>query len=145
MVTSASFRTIVGTTIDLAHQLGVRVVAEGIESEAVSSELRTLRCDIGQGFFLGRPMTAAAFTEWMRDPARLPPQREASGYPQASPPARRGWPPGTGREAGRRAARAVRRAVQPVGWRPAGARGDADDRLRAVAGIALGRAPSTRR
>ncbi|MCW2935255.1 MAG: diguanylate cyclase protein, partial [Actinomycetia bacterium] len=114
MAGSASFRAIVATTIDLAHQLGIRVVAEGIETEAVSSELRVLRCDIGQGFLLGRPMTAAAFTEWMRDPARLTPHLDASGYPQ----------PGLADEAGLRgpasgpagrAARAVRRAVQPAG------------------------------
>src|SRR5215469_3048711 len=70
IATSASFHAIVGTTIDLAHQLGVKVVAEGIENEAVSSELRALGCDIGQGFYLGRPMPAAAFTQWMRDPAK---------------------------------------------------------------------------
>src|SRR5215472_13674551 len=84
MATSASFHAIVATTIDLAHQLGVKVVAEGIENAAVSSELRALGCDIGQGFYLGRPMPAAAFTEWMRDPARLVPGLEASSYPQAS-------------------------------------------------------------
>jgi EAL domain-containing protein (putative c-di-GMP-specific phosphodiesterase class I) len=43
MATIASFRMIVRTTIDLAHQLGVRVVAEGVESEAVRSELRALQ------------------------------------------------------------------------------------------------------
>src|SRR5260221_13732088 len=114
VVASASFRAIVATTIDLAHQLGVRVVAEGIETEAVSSELRALRCDIGQGFFLGRPMSAAALTEWMRDPARLAPPLEASGYPQASLDGEAGLRGLADGPAGR-AARAVRRAVQPVG------------------------------
>ena len=84
VVARASFRAIVGNTIDLAHQLGIRVVAEGIESEAISSELRALGCDTGQGFFLGRPMPATRFTEWMRDPARLASHPEAAGYPQAS-------------------------------------------------------------
>jgi diguanylate cyclase (GGDEF)-like protein len=63
----SSFRTIVRTTIDLAHQLDVKVVAEGVESEAVRSELRSLGCDIGQGYFLGRPMPPGAFADWMRD------------------------------------------------------------------------------
>jgi diguanylate cyclase (GGDEF)-like protein len=63
----SSFRTIVRTTVDLAHQLGVKVVAEGVESEAIRSELRSLGCDIGQGYFLGRPMPPAAFADWMRD------------------------------------------------------------------------------
>ncbi|HEY6790700.1 MAG TPA: EAL domain-containing protein, partial [Trebonia sp.] len=73
VASSATFRAIVATTIDLAHQLGIRVVAEGIETDAISSELKALHCDIGQGFYLGRPMAAAAFTEWLRDPTRLAP------------------------------------------------------------------------
>ncbi|MCW2933265.1 MAG: Diguanylate cyclase/phosphodiesterase, partial [Actinomycetia bacterium] len=117
MVTSDSFHTIVATTIDLAHQLGVRVVAEGIENEAVRSELRALGCDIGQGFFLGRPMPAAAFTEWLRDPARLAPHLEASGYPPAGEAGYRGLASGTASRAARAARRAVQRAVQPVGGR----------------------------
>jgi diguanylate cyclase (GGDEF)-like protein len=115
IATSASFRAIVATTIDLAHQLGVRVVAEGIENEAVSSELRALGCDIGQGFLLGRPMPAAAFTEWMRDPARLAPRLEASGYAQACRPAGEAGPGGLASGTAGRVARAVRRVVQPVG------------------------------
>ena len=116
MATSASFHTIVATTIDLAHQLGVRVVAEGIENEAVSSELRALGCDIGQGFFLGRPMPAAAFTEWIRDPARLAPHMEASGYPQAQPAGEAGHWGLASAARGPRGPR-PRRAVQPVGGR----------------------------
>jgi hypothetical protein len=60
IASNASFRTIVRTTVDLAHQLGVKVVGEGVESEAVRSELRALGCDLGQGFLLGRPMAPAA-------------------------------------------------------------------------------------
>jgi diguanylate cyclase (GGDEF)-like protein len=116
MATSASFHTIVATTIDLAHQLGVRVVAEGIENETVSSELRALGCDIGQGYFLGRPMPAAAFTEWMRDPARLTPHLEAAGYPPASLPAGKAGPRELASGPASRVACAVRRVVQPVGW-----------------------------
>ena len=81
MVSNATFRTIVSTTIDLGHQLGAKVVGEGIESEVICSELRALGCDIGQGYFLGRPMPAGTFTEWMSDPARLVVHRSASGYP----------------------------------------------------------------
>jgi EAL domain-containing protein (putative c-di-GMP-specific phosphodiesterase class I) len=114
MVSNPSFRAIVGTSIDLAHQLGVRVVAEGIESEAMSSELRTLGCDIGQGFHLGRPMPAAAFTEWTRNPVRPVLRLVASGYPQVSAPAG-GHDLGelVGGAAGR-AIRAMRRAVHPA-------------------------------
>jgi diguanylate cyclase (GGDEF)-like protein len=115
IINSASFRKIVGTTIDLAHQLGVKVVGEGVESAAISSELEALGCDIGQGFYLGRPMSAAAFTEWMRDPARLVLPMEASGYPQLSPPARRAHPGGLVSAPVGRAVGALRRSVEQVG------------------------------
>src|SRR5262249_23379494 len=94
---------------------GVKVVAEGIENEAVSSELRALGCDIGQGFYLGRPMPAAAFTEWMRDPGRLAPRPEASGYPQSSQAAREAGPRELAIATAARAARGARAAVQPAG------------------------------
>ena len=66
IASNPSFRTIVRTTVDLAHQLGVKV-AEGVESEAVRSELQALGCDFGQGFLLGRPMTPGAFADWLRE------------------------------------------------------------------------------
>jgi diguanylate cyclase (GGDEF)-like protein len=115
IVSNTSFHTIVRTTIDLAHQLGVKVVGEGVESKAISSELRALGCDIGQGFYLGRPMSATAFTEWMRDPARLVLRPEASGYPQLSPPARRADPGDLVSGLADRAVRALRRVVLRVG------------------------------
>ena len=49
---------IVRTTIDLAHTLGLRAVAEGIETEPVRERLAGYGCDEGQGFLLGRPMPA---------------------------------------------------------------------------------------
>jgi diguanylate cyclase (GGDEF)-like protein len=115
IISSTSFRTIVRTTIDLAHQLGVKVVAEGVESAAITSELRALGCDIGQGFYLGRPMSGATFTEWMSDPARLAVRLEASGYPQLIPPAPRADPGGLVSGAAGRAARGLQRGVQRVG------------------------------
>jgi diguanylate cyclase (GGDEF)-like protein len=114
IVTSASFAAIVRTTIDLAHQLGVKVVAEGVESAAIGSELRALGCDIGQGFFLGRPMPAATFTEWMRDPVRLALRAGASSHPQTGPQANRAETSSLPGVAGR-AVRELRRAVRPVG------------------------------
>jgi diguanylate cyclase (GGDEF)-like protein len=115
IISSTSFRTIVATTIDLAHQLGVKVVAEGVESAAISSELRALGCDIGQGFYLGRPMSAAVFTEWIRDPARLALRLEAPGYPQLIPTVPRADPHGLVSGAAGRGVRALRRVVQRVG------------------------------
>ena len=51
--------TIVRSTIGLAHSLGFRAVAEGVENEAIMVLLRELGCDEAQGFHLGRPMPAA--------------------------------------------------------------------------------------
>ncbi len=51
--------SIVRSIIDLAHNLDLRVVAEGIESDEVCSLLRDLGCDEGQGFFLGYPVPPA--------------------------------------------------------------------------------------
>jgi diguanylate cyclase (GGDEF)-like protein len=115
MIANANFATIVRTTVDLAHKLGVTVVAEGIESEAVCAELRAIGCDIGQGFFLGRPMTAAAFTRWLRDQGGPLPRLGASGAPQASPSAPGKRSGGPVRRTARSAIRAARRTVQPVG------------------------------
>jgi EAL domain-containing protein (putative c-di-GMP-specific phosphodiesterase class I) len=53
------------STIDLARHLGLRVVAEGIETEAVFERLAELGCDIGQGYFISRPLTAAALDAWL--------------------------------------------------------------------------------
>ncbi|WP_198598153.1 putative bifunctional diguanylate cyclase/phosphodiesterase [Blastococcus atacamensis] len=50
-----SDRTIVRSTIELAHGLGLRVVAEGVETRAVWEELRRLGCDDAQGYWLARP------------------------------------------------------------------------------------------
>ena len=56
---------IVRSTIELGRNLGLNVVAEGVESEAVWADLARLGCDVAQGFYLGRPMTAAAFLDWV--------------------------------------------------------------------------------
>jgi diguanylate cyclase (GGDEF)-like protein len=119
VIGSTSFRTIVRTTIDLAHQLGVKVVAEGIESAALSSELRALGCDIGQGYYLGRPMSAAAFREWLRDPVRAVLRLAVPDHPQARP-VMRGLAAGGASRGGLagRAVRAVHRgAIQPLSGR----------------------------
>ena len=51
-------RTIVRSTIDLAHNLGLRVVAEGVETRETWRTLHALGCDEAQGFWLARPMPA---------------------------------------------------------------------------------------
>jgi diguanylate cyclase len=59
MATSPSDAVIVRSTIDLSHNLGLRVVAEGVETQHALEELTALGCDIAQGYYLGRPMLAA--------------------------------------------------------------------------------------
>src|SRR5688572_312359 len=54
-------REVIRTIILLARNLGIKVIAEGIETEAQRDELRDLGCDFGQGYFFARPMTAQHF------------------------------------------------------------------------------------
>jgi diguanylate cyclase len=56
---------IVRSTVDLGHNLGLRVVAEGVEDEATLKELATLGCDSMQGYYLARPMPAAELAAWL--------------------------------------------------------------------------------
>lgn len=64
--------TIVRSTIGLAHSLGFRAVAEGVENAAILVLLRELGCDEAQGFHLARPMPAAEMAAWARQRAGLP-------------------------------------------------------------------------
>jgi EAL domain-containing protein (putative c-di-GMP-specific phosphodiesterase class I) len=57
--------TIVRSTVDLAHNLGLAVIAEGVESEASYNKLASLRCDVAQGFFVSRPMPHEQLVEWL--------------------------------------------------------------------------------
>jgi EAL domain-containing protein (putative c-di-GMP-specific phosphodiesterase class I) len=52
---------IVGSTIGLSKQLGLSVIAEGIENRATADLLVSMGCEQGQGYFFGRPMPAQAF------------------------------------------------------------------------------------
>jgi diguanylate cyclase (GGDEF)-like protein len=56
---------IVRSTIGLAHDLGLTVVAEGVEDEAVWDLLGALGCDLVQGYYISRPQPAAELTAWL--------------------------------------------------------------------------------
>ena len=58
---------IVRSTIDLARNLGLEVVAEGVEGADVLNRLRSLRCHEAQGFHLSRPLPAEALVEWLAE------------------------------------------------------------------------------
>ena len=55
---------IVESTIDLAHHLGLMVVAEGIEDQETMQQLWLLGCDIGQGYYYSKPMPIDDFLSW---------------------------------------------------------------------------------
>jgi diguanylate cyclase (GGDEF)-like protein/PAS domain S-box-containing protein len=62
-----SSRAIVEATVDLAHRLGLKVVAEGVETQDAYDLLRTIGCDAAQGYLLARPLAASALTKWIAD------------------------------------------------------------------------------
>jgi diguanylate cyclase (GGDEF)-like protein len=62
---NANDYTIVRSVIDLAHNLGLKTVAEGIEDRGTLDRLGSLGCDLAQGFYLARPMTAESFDAWL--------------------------------------------------------------------------------
>jgi diguanylate cyclase (GGDEF)-like protein len=57
---------IVRSTIDMAHSMGMEVVAEGVESEAALTLLREMDCDQVQGYLFCKPVDALHFEEWYR-------------------------------------------------------------------------------
>jgi len=60
---------IVRSTIDLAHNLGLKVTAEGVETQAAWDTLEILGCDCSQGYFMGRPMPADKLGAWLQESA----------------------------------------------------------------------------
>jgi EAL domain-containing protein (putative c-di-GMP-specific phosphodiesterase class I) len=55
---------IVSSTIKMAHNLGLGVIAEGVESQAILDKLTTMSCECAQGYYIARPMAAVIFDEW---------------------------------------------------------------------------------
>ncbi len=64
MTASHQDKVIVGSTIDLAHNLGLEVVAEGVETQAQLDILRELGCDIVQGFLVSEPIDGTNLSDW---------------------------------------------------------------------------------
>lgn len=65
MVGDQDDATIVRSTIDLGHNMGLVVVAEGIENQATWDMLRAMGCDLAQGYYIGKPMAADALLKWI--------------------------------------------------------------------------------
>jgi diguanylate cyclase len=112
MTSNTSFRTIVRTSIDLSHQLGVKVVAEGVESEAVRSELKAatsarVSCSASRWRPPCSPTGCASATGWPcagarsrtrrpgRLPARAPPPTTGGSGCGPSTTGWPGWPGGS--------------------------------------------------
>ncbi|RTE67390.1 phosphodiesterase [Amphritea opalescens] len=67
IVQNESDAVIVNATINLAHNLGLEVTAEGVEDADTLALLKAEGCDIVQGYYLGRPMTKDAFSQWSQE------------------------------------------------------------------------------
>ncbi len=70
MVTNNADATIVRSTINLAHNFGLRVVAEGVEDVATLELLSTLHCDLAQGYYMSRPLPVEHLEPWLSETAK---------------------------------------------------------------------------
>ncbi|HEY5430707.1 MAG TPA: EAL domain-containing protein, partial [Solirubrobacteraceae bacterium] len=70
MLRDESDLIIVRSTINLGHDLGLNVIAEGVEDSATLASLAELGCDHAQGYHVSRPMPADAFSAWLTHSAR---------------------------------------------------------------------------
>ena len=75
MEESENDAVIVRSTIDLGRNLGLRVVAEGVETARAWSRLAQLGCEVAQGYYLSRPVPAEQLTEWLRERVAERPER----------------------------------------------------------------------
>ena len=65
MTSNPDSMTIVSTIISLAHSLGLKVIAEGVDSEEQSKFLKLLRCDEIQGYIFSKPLPAEKLMEFL--------------------------------------------------------------------------------
>ena len=77
MQAAESASVIVSSTIDLGHNLGLRMVAEGVETAEHWQRLSEWGCDLVQGYFLSRPLPGPELERWMA-------KRQALGVARAS-------------------------------------------------------------
>jgi len=82
MLEHPAHAAIVHSVVDLGHNLGLRVVAEGVETDEVLAHLLSRGCDLVQGFLLARPMPLEALVQWLAPEA---PARAAVRTATASP------------------------------------------------------------
>jgi diguanylate cyclase (GGDEF)-like protein len=73
MLKDESDLIIVRSTINLGHDLGLRIVAEGVEDERTLMRLALLGADLAQGYHLSKPLPPEAFTRWLGQPNVITP------------------------------------------------------------------------
>ena len=66
LVADGADAAIIASTIGLGHHLGLRVVAEGVETAEAWQLLAASGCDVSQGYHLSRPVTATELERWLR-------------------------------------------------------------------------------
>ncbi len=75
ILTSENDAVIVKAIINLAHNLGLHVTAEGVQEQAIMARLKEYGCNVAQGYYLNQPLSVHDFNEWMREAEWKP-----SGY-----------------------------------------------------------------
>jgi diguanylate cyclase len=65
MGSEAADAAIIRSTIGLGHGLGLRVIAEGVETAAIWEQLRVQGCDGAQGYYISRPLPGDALVAWL--------------------------------------------------------------------------------
>lgn len=72
LISDSADRTIVESTLGLAHNLGLSVVAEGVEDEETLDWLRDNECEMAQGYFISRPLPAHELNGWLAESKYFP-------------------------------------------------------------------------
>ena len=67
LTTDGADQAIVRSTVNMAHSMGMQVVAEGVEDQATWDLLAALKCDIAQGYYLSRPIPAQDLECWLEE------------------------------------------------------------------------------
>ena len=69
---NTEYAAVVRSAIDMGHSLGMKVVAEGIETQAAAQQLRAFGCDIAQGYLYAKPMSCEDLQVWLQGKERAP-------------------------------------------------------------------------
>ena len=83
MADDARAAALVASIIAMAHSLDLRIVAEGVENGITYAQLTRLGCDQAQGYYMSRPLPAAALDDWLRE--RPSPDDPTEQHPRRLP------------------------------------------------------------